>query len=259
MPGAEFGGGGEVGDELGGVERDAPSVEELAEGGRAVLAAHLHHHRILLLAGGEHVHHAERIDARDETAALDDELVDREERLFGEILGVEDDERLDVGVDGLGGGRDLAHFIVLGKLRERRPAGLRTLALHHHHLVRLLAHHALEGRHEAENRTLRPRDARDEARNVVLERGFGALAEVGEGFLSVAADCDETEVHGLSERSHVLRLDAVALSPFLGVGIRLRIVGLEDDVAVAGEFVLLEEALHLVGVGFDRHGRFGGG
>ena len=172
---------------------------------------------------------------------------------------MENHERLDVAVDGFCGGRNLADLIVLRKFRKCGPARLRTLTLHHHHLVRLLAHHALKRGHETEHGTLRPRDARDETRNVVLERGFGALAEVGESLFTVTANRHKAEVHGLPERSHVLRLDAVALGPFLGVGIRLRIVGLKDDVAVAGEFVFLEKALDLIGVGFDCHRGLGGG
>ena len=172
---------------------------------------------------------------------------------------MEDDERLDVVVDLVGVGRDLAHVVVLVQLGERGPTWLGLLALHHHHLVGLPAEHVLERRHQADDGALGPRDARDAARHVVLEGGLGARAEARERLLAVAANGHEAEVYGLAEGIDVLRLHAVALRPFLGVAVRLRVVRLEGDVALAGELVLLEEVLHLLGVRLELHRHLGRG
>ena len=172
---------------------------------------------------------------------------------------MEDDERLHVVVDLVGVGGDLADVVVLLELAERGPAGVGLLALHHHRVAGPAAEHVGQGGHQADDGALGPGDARDAARHVVLEGGLGARAEARERLLAVAAHGHEAEVDGLAEGVDVLRLHAVALRPFLGVAVRLRVVRLEGDVALAGELVLLEEVLHLLGVRLELHRHLGRG
>ena len=169
------------------------------------------------------------------------------------------DERLDVVVDLLGIGLDHADIIVFRELAERSPALRRTLPHLHHHRVHLPAEDVGQRSHNADDRPLRPRDARYEARQVVLERRLGAGREDAQCLLAVAAYRDDAEVDALSEGIPArLRLDAVALRPFLRVGIGLRVVLLDDESSAAGALVLLEEVAHLLRVCLERHRHLGG-
>ena len=73
------------------------------------------------------------------------------------------DERLDVIVDLLGVRLDGADIVVLRELAERGPALRRTLPHLHHHRIHLPAEDVGERGHNADDRPLWPRDARDEA------------------------------------------------------------------------------------------------
>ena len=164
------------------------------------------------------------------------------------------DERLNVVVDLLGVRLDSADVVVLREFAERGPALRRTLPHLHHHRVHLPAEDVGERGHNADDRPLRPRDARDEARQVVLERRLGAGREDAQRLLAVAAYRDDAEVDALSEGIPArLRLDAVALRPFLRVGVGLRVVLLDDEPTAARSLVFLEEIADLVRVCLERH------
>ena len=167
---------------------------------------------------------------------------------------MDDDERLDVRVDGLGIGRDLAQRVVGAQLAERGPAAILLLsALHHHHGILRGAEDG-QGAEDADDGLLGPGDAGHEARDVVLERLLEARAEAGDGGLGIAADGDEAEVDRRAERVGLLRLDAVALRPLLGVGVRLGVVLLEADAALAGDLVFAQQVADLPGVRLKPHG-----
>ena len=133
---------------------------------------------------------------------------------------------------------------------ERTP----TTGRSGHTAVGLFAQHAGDGGEHAHDGALGPDGARDVARDLVLQGGFHARVEAGDGLLLRAARDDEAEVDGRAEGVRLLRLHAVLDGPFLLVGVLLRVVGLDDHVAVAGALVLPEEVAHLFGVGLERGG-----
>ena len=167
---------------------------------------------------------------------------------------MDDDESLDIIVNRLCIGRDCAHIVVLGEFRERGPALGRTLAHLHHHRIRLAADNVGERSHHADDRTLGPRNARDEARQVVFKRRLRAGRKDAKRLLAVAAHCDDAEVNPRAKRiAASLRLYAIALRPLLGVGVWLRVISLDDKTTTARALVFLEEIPDLRRVCLERH------
>ena len=168
------------------------------------------------------------------------------------------DQRLHVVVDLLGVGGDGADVVVLAELGERGPSLRGTAAHLHHHRVHRAADDVGERRHDAHDRPLGPRDARHEARDVVLERRLGPGRERAQGLLAVAAHGDQPEVDGRAEGIDRLRLYAVALGPLLRVRVGGRVVLLEDDVALCGADVFVDEVGDALRIRLERLRHFGG-
>ena len=144
---------------------------------------------------------------------------------------------LDFGVDGFGGQRNQLDVEVALQFIGEHP-GFGTLPRHR---VEALAHDRQRA-HQAEHRPLGDGDARDGAREVVLEQALALRRDRRDRLLAIELAHGQAEVE-LFARKELLRLDAVELRRVLVIAVGLRVVEFDHQVAAGDRLELAREVL----------------
>jgi hypothetical protein len=150
-----------------------------------------------------------------------------------------DEQHLDVVVDLLRVGFDLAHIEKTLQLRADHPR-LHGLLLRHR--VERAPEHRQRA-HQADHRFLRRSHLRDRARDVVLEQAFAVRRQHRNRRLLVEERHGEPEVELLPGIRH-LPFDVVERRGLLGIRVGLGIEALDDELAACGGFVFVQEVFH---------------
>ena len=244
----------QIRDDLRRVERHAPRGQQLRQ--RGTCARHHARERIvrLLLLAVEEAH---RVQQREQLAAAQHELINRELRLLRDVLRMRHDEHLDVVVNFLGLHWHLPHGVIALEFLNENPRALAPAGLTHalHHRIGRLPEHRQRS-HYANKRFVRADDLADRAGNVVFEQALAFQLQRHGHLLRVETD-HEAKVKVFPHRSRRLAFDAVGLRGFLGIAVGLRINFADANFSAGRVAELFKQIFDLGGVGADlrRHAR----
>ena len=178
-----------------------------------------------------------RVDKRDQLAAAQYKLVERVFGALGNVAWMDQQQRLDRRVDGLGvEGHGLDIEIAL-EFAGQHP-GLGRLPRHH---VERRTHHRQRA-HHPDHRAGGAGHPRDGADQVVFEQAFALRIDAGDRFLAIQARRRQPEIELLAG-AQGLRLDAVKLRGIFFVGIRLRVVFLDHQIGAGDRFELAQQVV----------------
>ena len=186
------------------------------------------------------------VDERDDLAAAQHKLVDGVFSRLHDVARMDDQQHLDVVID-LGRGEiHLAHVEYALQFRSQHPRIGRLLFFHR--IERAAEYRQIA--HDADHRLFRLADLRDRARDVVLEQALAVRRQHRDRSLLVEEGHRQAEVELLAGVGH-LPFDVVQRRGFFGVGVRLGVELLDDDLAVGSRLEFIQHVFDAAGEGLQ--------